>query len=247
MQQRLQKVIAQAGITSRRKAEDLILEGKVKVNGKLIKELGFKVSSSDTIEVNEIPLIKEEKVYFVMYKPTGVISAVSDDKGRKVVTDFFTDVKERIFPIGRLDYDTSGVLLITNDGDFSNLLMHPKHEIDKQYIAKVEGMLTKQEVNQLEKGIKLVDGITAPAKAKVISFDRKKQTTIVQLTIHEGRNRQVRRMFEAIGHKVKKLKREKIGFLGVEGLRPGEYRVLSIHEVKRLRALAQTNDWRLKY
>lgn len=136
--ERLQKVIAQAGIASRRKAEELIQQGKVKVNGKIVTELGTKVTPQDKVEVNHIPLEKEEPVYFLLYKPTGVISSVSDDKGRKVVTDFFQDIPQRLFPIGRLDYDTSGVLLMTNDGDFANILMHPKYKVEKTYVAKVK-------------------------------------------------------------------------------------------------------------
>ncbi|WP_251555444.1 23S rRNA pseudouridine(2605) synthase RluB [Neobacillus muris] len=236
--ERLQKVIARAGIASRRKAEELIKEGKVKVNGKVVTELGVKVSGSDRVEVNEIPLEKEEPVYFLLYKPRGVITSVSDEKGRKVVTDFLPEIKERIYPIGRLDYDTSGLILLTNDGDFAHLLMHPSHEIEKVYVAKVKGMPVKETLRKLEKGVQLEDGKTAPAKVKMLSFDKKKQTAIVEISIHEGRNRQVRRMFEAIGHEVIKLKRERYGFLTLGGLKPGEARELTPHEVKQLRALA---------
>ncbi len=236
--ERLQKVIAQAGVASRRKAEALITEGKVKVNGQVVTELGTKVSKGDKIEVNGVQIEGEELVYYVLYKPTGVISSVSDDKDRKVVTDFFPYIKERIYPIGRLDYDTSGVLLMTNDGEFANLLMHPKYDVDKVYVAKVKGIPFREKMRQLEKGIELEDGKTAPAKVKVTSVDKKKGTAIVQITIHEGRNRQVRRMLEAVGHPVLKLKRERFGFIGLEGLRPGEYRPLSPHEVKQLRNLA---------
>ncbi|WP_078545982.1 23S rRNA pseudouridine(2605) synthase RluB [Litchfieldia alkalitelluris] len=244
--ERLQKLIAQAGVASRRKAEELILEGKVKVNGKVIKELGTKVTQNDKIEVNGIPLEKELPVYFLLYKPRGVISSVSDDKGRKVVTDLFPYIEQRIYPIGRLDYDTSGLLLLTNDGDFANVLMHPKYEVDKVYVAKVKGIPFREKIRQLEKGIMLEDGKTAPAKVKVLSVDKKKQTSIVEIIIHEGRNRQVRRMFEAIGHEVMKLKRERFGFLTLQGLSTGEYRELSRHEVKQLRALATTEGNRLK-
>jgi len=154
------------------------------------------------------------------------------------VTDFFKRVNKRIYPIGRLDYDTSGLLLLTNDGEFANLLMHPRYEIEKVYIAKVKGIPAREKIKQLEKGVMLEDGITAPAKAKVLSIDKRKQTAIVELHIHEGRNRQVRRMFEAIGHPVLKLKRERYAFLDLKGLNPGDYRELSPHEVKRLRTLA---------
>jgi len=237
--ERLQKVIAQAGVASRRKAEQLILEGKVKVNGKVVKELGTKVNpSTDDIEVNGIPIEKEEPVYYLFYKPRGVISTVNDDKGRKTVLNYFPHVPQRIFPVGRLDYDTSGLLILTNDGELAHLLMHPKHEIDKTYVAKLEGIPTRQVLKTLEKGIQLEDGKTAPARVKFISGDRKKNTSIVEITIHEGRNRQVRRMFDAIGHKVLKLRREKYGFLTLNGLNAGESRELSPHEVKHLRELA---------
>ncbi|MDN3016657.1 pseudouridine synthase [Paenibacillus sp. BSR1-1] len=236
--ERLQKVIARAGVASRRKAEELIKEGRVKVNGTVVKELGVKVSSSDRVEVNEIQIEKEEPVYFLLYKPRGVISSVSDDKGRKVVTDFFSEFKERIFPVGRLDYDTSGLLLLTNDGEFANLLMHPRNEIEKVYVAKTKGIPQRENIRKLEKGIKLEDGKTAPAKVKVLSVDKKKQTAIVEISIHEGRNRQVRRMFEAIGHEVVKLKRERYAFLTLNGLKAGEARELTRHEVKQLRTLA---------
>nr|WGD91817.1 23S rRNA pseudouridine(2605) synthase RluB [Bacillus subtilis] len=236
--ERLQKVIAHAGVASRRKAEELIKEGKVKVNGKVVTELGVKVTGSDQIEVNGLKVEREEPVYFLLYKPRGVISAVQDDKGRKVVTDFFKNIPRRIYPIGRLDYDTSGLLLLTNDGEFANKLMHPKYEIDKTYVAKVKGIPPKEPLRKLERGIRLEEGKTAPAKAKALSLDKKKQTSIIQLTIHEGRNRQVRRMFEAIGHEVIKLKREEYAFLNLRGLHTGDARELTPHEVKRLRALA---------
>jgi 23S rRNA pseudouridine2605 synthase len=237
--ERLQKVIAHAGVASRRKAEEMILEGKVKVNGKVVKELGVKVSNSDTVEVGGIPLEKEQPVYFLFYKPRGIISSVTDDKGRKTVTDYFPEIKERIYPVGRLDYDTSGILLLTNDGEFANLLMHPRNEIEKEYIAKVKGIPLRENLKALEKGILLEDGKTAPARTKVISVDKKKGTSIVQLTIHEGKNRQVRRMFEAIGHPVVKLRRERYGFLDLRGLQAGDARELTAHEVKQLRVLAE--------
>lgn len=236
--ERLQKVIAHAGVASRRKAEELIKEGRVTVNGQTVTELGVKVGSSDKIEVNGLKLEREEPVYFMLYKPRGVISAAEDDKGRKVVTDFFDDVPQRLYPIGRLDYDTSGLILITNDGEFAHKLMHPKYEIDKTYAAKLKGIRSKELLRKLEKGIMLDHKKTAPARAKMLSIDKRKQTCIVQLTIHEGRNRQVRRMFEAIGHDVLKLKREQYSFLHIEGMRPGDRRELSPHEVKRLRAIA---------
>lgn len=239
--ERLQKVIAHAGFASRRKAEQLILDGKVKVNGEIVTELGVKVSPSDRVEVDGIPVEKEEPVYFLLYKPTGVISSVNDDKGRKSVTDFLPEVKQRIYPIGRLDYDTSGLLLLTNDGEFANLLMHPRNEIEKVYVAKVKGIPLKEKLRSLEKGIVLEDGKTAPAKVKMLSVDKRKQTAIIEITIHEGRNRQVRRMFETIGHPVMKLKRERYAFLTLKGMKAGEARELTPHEVKQLRFMAEKN------
>lgn len=240
--ERLQKVIAQAGIASRRNAEKLIADGKVKVNGRVVTELGTKVAVTDKIEVNGIPLAEEVKRYFLFYKPRGVISAVKDDKNRKVVTDFFPHVRERVYPVGRLDYDTSGLLLLSNDGEFTQLITHPRHGIDKTYVAKVKGIPLRESLRKLEKGIVLEDGKTAPAKVKLQSADRNKNSAIIEITIHEGKNRQVRRMFEAIGHPVSKLKREKLAFLDLRGLNAGEYRELTPHEVKRLKVLAQTGQ-----
>lgn len=237
--ERLQKVIAHAGFTSRRKAEQLIVEGKVKVNGKTIRELGTKVKSSDKIEVDGIPVEREEKVYFLFYKPRGVISAVKDDRNRKVVTDYFSHIEQRIYPIGRLDYDTSGLLLLTNDGDFANLMMHPRYQIEKTYIARVKGIPARSLLNKLEKGIQLEDGMTAPAKVKMLEINKQAKHAILALTIHEGRNRQIRRMLAEIGYPVVKLRRERFAFLTLKGLNAGEYRELTPHEVKQLRILAE--------
>lgn len=238
--ERLQKVIAHAGVASRRKAEELILQGRVSVNGKPVTELGVKVQANrDKIEVDGVPIDKEEPVYFLLYKPSGVISSVSDDRDRKVVTDY-VQVEQRVFPVGRLDYETSGLILLTNDGEFANLLMHPRHTINKVYVAKVEGIPSKESLKRLEKGIMLEDGKTAPAQVKLMTVDKKKNTAIVRLSIHEGRNRQVRRMFEAIGHAVQKLKREEYSFLTLKGMNPGDVRPLKPIEVKHLRELAVT-------
>lgn len=238
--ERLQKVLAHAGVASRRKAEEMILTGQVSVNGQIIRELGTKVSNSDVVEVNGVKLEKEQKVYFVLYKPRGIISAVTDDKGRKTVADLFPGRLERLYPVGRLDYETSGVLIVTNDGDFAYKLTHPKFKVDKTYVAKVKGIPTKQSLRILERGVILEDGKTAPARVKLLSADAKTEKAIVEITIHEGKNRQVRRMFDAIGHPVLKLKREQFGFLTLHGLSPGESRELTTHEVKLLRVLAET-------
>lgn len=239
--ERLQKVIAKSGVTSRRKAEVLITEGKVTVNHQVVTELGTKVKPSDYIEVEGIPLENPEKIYILFHKPTGVITSVSDDKGRKVVTDFFPQLGLRIFPVGRLDYDTSGLLLLTNDGEFANQMTHPKYKIQKKYVAKLKGFLLREEVKQLEKGIMLEDGKTAPAIVKVKSQDREKNTTLVEITIFEGRNRQVRRMFKHFGHEVVKLSRIEYGPLNLKGINAGDARELSPHEVKTLRHLALHN------
>ncbi|MCO7176629.1 pseudouridine synthase [Sporolactobacillus kofuensis] len=232
--ERLQKVIARAGLASRRKAEQLILEGKVQVNGQTVTELGTKVSNNDKVTVNGVPIDKEQLVYYLLYKPTGVISSVKDDRNRTTVVDFFKHVPERIFPVGRLDYDTSGALLLTNDGELANRLMHPSFEFDKTYIANVTPIPSNDQLRQLAVGIKLEDGMTAKARVQLIASDKEKKTASVQLTIHEGRNRQVRRMFEALHIHVRKLKRERYGFLGLNGLHPGESRELKPHEVKTL-------------
>lgn len=237
--ERLQKVLAKAGIASRRKAEEIISEGRVKVNGKRVTEMGCKVAANDKIEVDGVPIEQEQLVYFLFYKPRGVISAVTDDKERKVVTDFFPSVSERIYPIGRLDYDTSGLLLLTNDGAFSQMLSHPKHELNKTYVAKVKGTIYPKDLAPFSKGIRIDGRKTAPAQYRILSADRKSETSVVEVTIHEGRNHQVKKMFEAIGFPVSKLKRERYGQLDLTGLRPGQYRVLSKHEINELKQLAK--------
>lgn len=237
--ERLQKRIANSGYTSRRKAETLITEGKVKVIGQVVTELGTKVSHSDTVEVEGIKIEQEDKMYILFYKPTQVITSVSDDRGRKVVTDYFEDIETRIYPVGRLDYDTSGVLLLTNDGEFTNLMTHPRYHIKKKYVAKLKGYLMREQVKELEQGIELEDGFTQPAQVKIKRQDKEKNTTLVEITISEGRNRQVRRMFEYFGHEVNKLTRIQFGPLDLKGLNAGEGRVLTPHEVKTLRHLAE--------
>ncbi|MET3575103.1 pseudouridine synthase [Bhargavaea ullalensis] len=237
---RLQKVIAAAGLASRRKAEEMIKDGKVTVNGKTVTELGTKVSPSDAIEVEGVRIEREEKVYYLLYKPRSVLSAVTDDKGRKTVTDLFPEVEERLYPVGRLDYDTTGVLLLTNDGEFAYQMTHPKFNIEKTYVARTKGIPSKEQLKKLERGVVLEDGKTAPARAKILSVDKKMNRAIVSLTIHEGKNRQVKRMFEAIGCPVQKLKRESFGFLGLHGMNAGDRRELTAHEVKQLRVLAET-------
>ncbi|WP_044157875.1 pseudouridine synthase [Virgibacillus sp. MSP4-1] len=239
--ERLQKAIAKSGYTSRRKAEALITEGKVKVNGKTVTELGTKVKPDDTIEVNHIPLEKEEPIYLLLYKPRGVISSVKDDRNRKVVTDLLPEIQERIFPIGRLDYDTSGILLLTNDGDFAQQLMHPRYQLDKVYIAKVEGIPAPEDLKPLKSGINDKGENLKAIKHRILSVDHKKNRAILEITLHEGKNRQIRRMMESLGYPVLKLKRERYGFLNLHGMNPGDYRELTPHEIKQLKTYAEKN------
>ncbi len=233
---RLQKFMADSGVASRRKSEEMIASGHVRVNGKTVVEMGVKVDHNDKVEVDGMPLETENKRYILMYKPRGVISAVTDNKDRKVVTDLLDDVQERVYPIGRLDYDTSGLLLLTNDGEFANHLMHPRYHVDKTYIAKIEGVMTTEEIRNLEKGIKFKDYTSARAKVHVMSKDKKKNSSIVKITIHEGHNHQVKNMFDAVGHHVEKLARESYGFLTLDGLVSGKYRDLTRQEVAQLKS-----------
>ena len=230
--ERLQKIIANSGYTSRRKAEELIKNGQVKVNGSVVRELGTKASVTDAIEVEGTVLEKnEKKVYYMLNKPRGVISSVMDEKNRKTVVSLI-DTKERIYPIGRLDYDTTGLLLLTNDGCLANMLMHPKNEVEKTYIAKIEGLLSPSEFYGLKKGIEIEGRKVIPTHLKV-----RKQTEdsqIVEIGIVEGRNHIVKKIFESLGHPVSKLKRESYAFLTLGNLKSGEYRELSLKEVKKL-------------
>ena len=237
--ERLQKVMAHAGIASRRKCEAFIEEGRVKVNGTVVRELGYKVSQTDKIEVDGIPIYKEEPVYFMFYKPKSVLSSVTDDRGRTVISDYFKDVPQRVYPVGRLDYDTTGLILLTNDGEFANLMTHPKHHVEKKYIAKVKGVPTPRHMRQLERGIWIDGKKTSKAVARILSVDTEKNTGIVSLTIHEVWNHQVKKMFEAVELPVQKLKREEFGFLTLENLRPGDYRELRAFEVQKLVRLAK--------
>ena len=237
MAERLQKVIAQAGIASRRKAEKLITDGRVTVNGKVVTELGTKVNEKDKVEVNGVPIERESVHTYLLYKPRGVVSTTSDDKDRKTVTDFFEDLPYRLYPIGRLDYDTSGLLLMTNDGDLANKLMHPRHEVPKVYVAKIKGSLKPEEIYALKHGVRIDGRKTAPAKVNILKTDRKKNTQIVQLTIHEGHYHQVKKMFQAVGHLVDKLSREKYAFLTLGSLTSGDYRELTRQEIAQLKKL----------
>lgn len=232
--ERLQKVIANSGYTSRRNAEKLIEQGKVSVNGEVVRELGTKVSGNDEIVIEGKSLnTNVNKVYFLLNKPRGVISSVSDDKGRKTVVDLIA-TDERIYPIGRLDYDTTGLILLTNDGELANKLMHPSNNIQKTYLAKLEGIVDNETIATLKKGV-VVEG----RKVKVVDFkvkrkDLQKIKTYISITIIEGRNHIVKKLFEELGFAVEKLTRTNYDFLDLGGLASGEYRTLSIKEVKRL-------------
>ncbi len=235
--ERLQKIMAHAGIASRRASEKLIKEGRVKVNGKVVTEMGLNVSKNDTIEVDSIPITKEEKLYFLLNKPRGVISSAGDPKGRKTVVDFFSHIEQRIYPVGRLDYDTTGVLLMTNDGELTNQLTHPKYGVEKTYIAKVKGLIDKKAISRLEKGLNIDGYTTRPAKARILDIDSKKNISMVELVIHEGKNHQVKKMLKTVGFPVEKLHRDKYGFLTTEGLQSGEWRQLKTFEVNKLKDL----------
>lgn len=229
--ERLQKVIAQAGIASRRKAEELIKDGKVKVNGEVIKELGTKVSESDKVEVNNKPIEKETKEYYLLNKPRGVITTTNDEHGRKTVTDLM-ETSARIYPVGRLDYDTTGAILLTNDGEFANILMHPSNKIDKVYLAKLEGIIKGEQINALKNGVMLDDVLVKASRVKLKKVNQENLTSMVEITIHEGKNHQVKRMFESVGFHVEKLTRERIGIFDINNLKSGQYRKLTPKEVQ---------------
>jgi len=234
--ERLQKYISECGVTSRRKAEELIKLGKVKVNGEVVRELGTKVSGNDVVVVNGQVLKSELKEYYILYKPREVISSVSDNKGRKTVIDFVkTDA--RIYPVGRLDYDTTGIIILTNDGELSNILTHPSRDVEKEYFAKVKGFFSKEDAAKLCKGIMLNGVKTKPAFFKLKKYDKKTDISYVKVVITEGRNHQVKDMFMSLGYDTLKLKRERYAFLDLSGLKSGEYRKLSLKEVKQLYSL----------
>lgn len=232
--ERLQKVISNSGYCSRRKAEELINKGKVYVNGEKITELGTKVNKTDAIEVEgKVLSLEEDKVVYLLNKPRGVISSVSDDKGRKTVVDLI-DTTKRIYPIGRLDYDTTGLILLTNDGELANTLMHPNNKVEKKYIAKLNKYFEISDLKKLEHGIK-VDGVKCtPTRVKIKKNDKEKDYSIIEISIVEGRNHIIKRVFMELNYLVDKLTRIEYAFLNLNGLKSGEYRQLSIKEVKKL-------------
>lgn len=231
--ERLQKVISASGVASRRKAEELIINGKVKVNGEVVKTLGVKVSGEDVVVVNGQVLKSEIKEYYILNKPRGVISSVTDDKGRVTVTDL-VKTNARIYPVGRLDYDTTGILILTNDGELSNILTHPSRDVPKEYYAKVKGFFKKEDALKLSEGIVLNGVKTKKALFKMKKYDKKADASYVKVIITEGRNHQVKDMFANFNYDTLKLKRERYAGLDLLGLKSGEYRKLSVKEVKQL-------------
>lgn len=237
--QRLQKVIANSGYCSRRKAEILITSGKVKVNDQVVDTLGTKVSANDVIKINNKVLQFNDYLYLAFYKPINCLTTLKDPKHRPTIMPYFSDIKVRIYPVGRLDFDTTGLLLMTNDGEFSNQILHPKYKINKVYQVLCQGILSATQIKQLTKGVKINNNIiTAPAKVTIIKTNDKKQETLINLTIHQGYKNQVKQMLQAVGSKVLALKRIAIGNITLEGLKSGKYRVLSVKEKDALLALA---------
>ena len=236
---RINKYIALCGVASRRKAEELILAGKVKVNDNIVKELSYQVDEENDVVKVDDKIIKEENklVYILLNKPEGYITTVKDQFDRESVLDLVTDIKERVYPIGRLDYETSGLLHLTNDGDLTYKLTHPKHEVDKTYVARVKGKLTPDEIKMFKSGLKIEDYVTAPAKLKVIRYDEKTNVSLLEIKIHEGKNRQVRRMCKAINHPVLRLKRTAMGKIRIGECEIGKYRYLTEDEVKYLKSI----------
>jgi len=234
MPERLQKVLAKAGVASRRGAEEIIRQGKVKVDGKVVTEMGTKVDPDiQVIECNGIRLeAPEKKVYILLHKPAGYLSTVDDPQGRPIVTDLLKNIKERVYPVGRLDLDTEGALLLTNDGELAQKILHPSHEVNKTYVVKVKGQPDKKNLDLLSKGIVLEGRKTWPAHIEVLKTET--QSTAIRITIHEGRKRQVRKMFDAIGHSVMELKRTAYGQLKLGKLGPGKYRFLTLEDIKSI-------------
>lgn len=237
---RLQKYLASCGIASRRKCEEYILEGKVTVNGQMIQELGTKVSDGDEVAFcGKLVTMQQENVYYMLNKPVGYVTTVQDERQRQTVLDLVKDEKHRVYPVGRLDYNTSGLLILTNDGELTYGLTHPKHHVNKCYEVKVRGVLSESAQNALKTGVVLDGKMTYPAQLKILRKGEK--STLFHLTIHEGRNRQVRRMCEAVGYPVLSLKRISVGKLTLDDLELGTYRPLTKQEVQYLKRISQTN------
>lgn len=233
MEERLQKIIAQSGYTSRRKAEDLIVKGKVTVNGKVVRKLGTKVNPKDEIVVEGNVILNEPKEYYLLNKPRETISSVADDLGRQTIVDLI-ETEARIFPIGRLDYDTTGLILLTNDGDLTNILTHPSSKVPKTYLAKLDKIITMEDFFAIKKGLKIEGRPVKVSHLKIKKKDEKKNTCFIEMTITEGRNHIVKRVFESLGYDVLKLTRTHYAFLDLSSLLSGEYRTLTKREVVEL-------------
>ncbi len=233
MTERLQKILARTGIASRRKAEELIRAGRVAVDGRIVTELGLKVDpASAVITFDGAPVVFEEKIYLLLNKPAGYVTTLSDTHGRPIVTDLLQGISQRVFPVGRLDYDTEGALILTNDGRLGQYIQHPRYEVNKTYEATVTGIPGTRKIRQLEKGIRLDNHLTWPAKVRIL--ERKNTEATLELIIHEGKKRQVRKMLAAVGHPVKKLKRTAYGNLKIGPLQRGKYRFLSQKDLKKI-------------
>lgn len=233
---RLQKYMAECGVASRRKCEEYIVSGRVKINGEIVTELGVKVNpQKDVVEYNGKKLEnnnQEEKVYILLNKPIGYVTTVKDQFNRQTVLDLIKGVRKRIVPVGRLDMYTSGALILTNDGDFVYKITHPKYEIEKTYTVTLSGIIQAEAIEKLKSGVEIEDYITKPAKVKILKTDYEKQISRIEITIHEGKNREVRKMCEAVGYKVMALHRSKIGKLDVKDLKIGEWRYLGVKEIE---------------
>ena len=241
--ERIQKRIASCGVASRRKAEELIKEGRVKVNGVIVETLGYKLNPNDEVTVDDVVISKVQKQYYVLNKPRAVISSAEDEHDRKTVLDFCSKemLKDRLYPVGRLDYDTKGVILLTNDGDFMNRMVGPQSGIQKEYLVRIKGIITQEEIQKLEKGIIINGHQTLPALVDIDSVDRKNNSCLVRITITEGINHQVKEMFASIGHEVKKFTRVRFGNIRIDDLHEGEVRRLTPHEVKVLFELSKAS------
>ena len=238
--ERLQKVIASSGYASRRKAEELITSGKVFVNGEKVTLLGTKVNGDDDIVINGVHLKREDYVYFLLNKPRGVISSASDEFGRKTVVDLI-DTNKRIYPVGRLDYDTTGLIILTNDGDFANMLMHPKNKVPKKYVAKLNKAMAIADLKKLQDGVMVEGRICKPVKVKLKKNDTEEDYSLVEVTLIEGRNHIVKKLFKELGYLVDKLTRVEYAFLNADNLKSGYYRTLTLKEVKKLYEYKSSN------
>ncbi len=239
MEERLQKILAAAGVASRREAEKIITAGRVRVNGKVVTELGSRFDPSRArIAVDGKPIAAESKVYYMFYKPRGVVTTMNDPQNRRSIADFVGSLPERVYPVGRLDYNTEGLLLLTNDGVLAQALTHPSREVNKTYLVKALGIVPDEKLDLLRLGVKLEDGVTAPAVVNLRGYEHEHNFTIFDITIHEGRNRQVRRMCDAIGFPVRDLKRIKMGSLVLSDLGRGKFRELTERELAALKKAA---------